>query len=400
MSEAAPASEGPLSGYSVVELGVWIAAPAAAGVLADWGADVIKVEAPTGDPQRHFTKAIGIDLPNHRAPYFELDNRGKRGVALDLKDEADRAMLEQLVAEADVFVTNLRGQALAALDLDPATLRERYPRLVYARISGYGADGPDANRASYDMGAFYSRSGLADRMTLPGSPPPTIPPAFGDHITAMNLVAGISAALASRERTGEGRLVETSLMRTGTYTIGSDLALQLLNGRTLPAMPRTQSSAPLQNSYPTKDGRWLWLLCLESDRHWPKLVRALGEPEWASDARFSDARTRFANREALVEALDRTFSSRTLAEWREILDGHEVWFEPIQRLDDLVVDPQADSIRAFVEIPASSTKDALRSPASPVDFDGRSLAPVRASPEIGEHTDEIRKSLAKNESAS
>ena len=384
--------EGVLAGYKVVELGVWIAAPAAAGVLADWGAEVVKVESRSGDPQRSFFNAVGMS--SKRAPFFELDNRGKRSVALDLKDPEDLAVLEGLLEEADVFVTNLRPRALESLGLDPEHVRERLPGLVYAQITGYGSDGPDRNRASYDVGAFWSRSGLADRMTIRGEAPPTIPAAFGDHITAMNLVAGISAALAARERTGRGRLVETSLFRTGIYCLASDLATQLCFDKCATIPPRTKSGAPLQNSYPTQDGRWFWLLCLESDRHWPKLKRALGSPDWAEDERFADARARLANRRELIALLDERFSEHTLAEWTERFEAEEVWYAPVSRLDELVDDPQAHAARAFVEIPASGELDALRSPASPVDFDRERCRPRRACPTVGEHTEEVRKELA------
>ncbi len=393
MSGAEPATTpGMLAGTRVVELGVWIAAPAAAGVLADWGADVIKIESKDGDPQRHFFKTLGMKV--RRAPFFELDNRGKRSVALDLKQPADRELVDEMLGEADVFVTNLRPGALEQLELDPTRVRAKFPQLIYAQITGYGSEGPEANRASYDMGAFWSRSGLADRMTFPNEPPPTIPPAFGDHITAMNLVAGISAALLSRERTGEGRLVETSLLRTGIYCVSTDVATRLCFGKNAPVQHRTRAPAPLQNSYPTADGRWLWLLCLEADRHWPKLKRALGNPAWAEEERFATASSRLEHRAELIALFDDAFRERPLEEWSRIFDAEDVWFSPVNRLDDLVADPQADAARAFIEIPASEALDAIRSPASPVDFDGAAPVPRRACPTVGEHTDEVREEVA------
>ncbi len=392
---SADTDPGPLSGYKVVELGVWIAAPAAAGVLADWGADVVKIEPPTGDPQRHFHAALGIEAP--RSPFFELDNRGKRSAALDLKTGDDRSLLDDLLADADVFVTNLRPQALDALGLDPAKIRARWPRLIYARITGFGAEGPDRDRASYDVGAFWSRSGLADRMTVRDQAPPILPPAVGDHLTAMNLVAGISAALADRERTGVGRLVETSLLRTGLYAGASDLSIQLLNGKMRSQPPRTKFGAPLQNCYPTSDGRWFWLLCLESDRHWPNLVRAMGSPTWADDDRFANAARRFEHRRELIAHFDEIFTTKTLDEWCAIFDAEGVWFAPVNTLGDVANDPQAHAAHAFVEIPECDARSALTSPASPVDFDGQAPAPRAACPDIGEHTDEIRRAGASRE---
>ena len=202
---------GPMEGVRVVELGVWVAGPAAGGVLADWGADVVKIEPPKGDPARSFQRMLGGDMPNN--PVFELDNRGKRSIVSDLANEDGKALALELLDTADVFLTNVRADALARAGLDPETLLARNPRLVYGHISGYGLEGPDANRAAYDIAAFWARSGIASLLAPPGGPLPFQRGGMGDHSTGVAFAGAISAALFSRSNTGKGQLVSTSLLR-------------------------------------------------------------------------------------------------------------------------------------------------------------------------------------------
>src|SRR5688572_13572118 len=205
---------GPMAGVKVVEIGVWVAGPAAGGVLADWGADVVKIEPPgIGDPARTFARMLGADLPFN--PIFENDNRSKRSIALDLGKPAAREIALELIAEADVFLSNVRPAALARLGLDPKSLLERDPRLVYGVITGYGTEGPDADKAAYDIAGYWARSGVAGLLTAPGNHPPFQRGGMGDHTAGQSLAGGISAALFSRERTGQGQLVMTSLLRQG-----------------------------------------------------------------------------------------------------------------------------------------------------------------------------------------
>ena len=213
-----------LDGVRVVELTAWVAGPAAAGVLADWGADVVKVEPATGDPQRSIFGAIGA-REQTSVPPFELDNRGKRSVVLDLRSDAGQEAMERLLERADVFVTNVRVAALDRLGLGPAAVRQRHPSIVYGIITGYGLDGPDAHRPGYDVGAFWARSTLAASVVPPGVMPPAIRSGLGDHVTGMTLAGGICGALFDRQRTGHGHLVSTSLLRTGVYCAGWDLAI-------------------------------------------------------------------------------------------------------------------------------------------------------------------------------
>jgi len=260
-----------------VELGVWVAGPAAGGILADWGADVIKVEPPSGDPARGFLTMLGGDLPFN--PPFELDNRSKRSIVVDVTRPDGQGIARELIERADVFLTNIRLDALERLSLDAATLHARRPELVYGIITGYGLDGAERNRAAYDIGAFWSRSGIAHLLTAPGREPPFQRGGMGDHGAGMALAAGICAALVARTRTGEGQVVATSLLRHGMYTVGFDLNTALRLGVSIGTATHATMANPAINCYQDCDGRWFWLIGLEGDRHWPDLCRAVGRPD-------------------------------------------------------------------------------------------------------------------------
>ena len=381
----AAAATGPLVGIRVIELAAWVAGPAAGGILADWGADVIKVEPATGDPQRALFTGVGLDA-SMPVPPFEVDNRGKRSVVLDLRDQADRATFEDLLATADVFVTNMRPGALDRLDLGPEAVCARHPRLVYGSITGYGADGPDRDRAGYDVGAYWARSGLAHTIVPPGEIPPGPRSGAGDHQTGMTLVGGVMAKLLERERTGVGGQVSTSLLRTGMYTLAWDLGIQLRFDRRERTRSRDGSKTPLMNSYRTGDDRILWLICLEADRHWPQVVAALDRPDLALDERFAAPAGRLRNYKELVAAFDEVFVTRPLAEWADRLDAHDVWWAPVQTLADVIADPQAQP--GFVEMATPEGDEPFRAVNSPIDFGGHAVRPGPV-PALGEHTAEV-----------
>jgi crotonobetainyl-CoA:carnitine CoA-transferase CaiB-like acyl-CoA transferase len=375
-----------LDGLRVVELAAWVAGPSAAGVLADWGADVIKVEPPGGDPQRRVFQAIGVSVAV--APPFELDNRGKRSVVLDLRSDEGREAMERLLDTADVFITNFRLDALERLGLDHATLRAKYPRLIYAGVTGYGMEGPDRNRPGYDIGAFWARSSMAATHVPPGTMPIAVRSAVGDHATGITTVAGIMAALYERERTGEGRLVSTSLLRTGMYLMGWDLGIYLRFGRIQSTRPRERHTAPLLNCYQASDGAVFWLIGLEQDRHWPGLLAAIERPELADDPRFGSSPDRAKNSEALVAELDGVFRTRTREEWAKAFDIYDVWWAPVNTIPDAINDPQAIAAGAFVDMPVADGEEPYRAVASPIDFDGHGH-PAGHVPAVGEHTDEV-----------
>src|SRR3990170_6217055 len=217
---------GPLDGIRVVEMGVWVAGPSCSAILRDWGAQVIKIEPPAGDPfRRLFASALGA--PGALNPPFEVDNRGKRSIALNLERDEARAIARKLVDQADVFVTNMRPRVLDDFWLDYATLSKANPRLVYAQITGYGPDGPNRDRAAYDVGAFWSRAGVAASLVPEGAPLPQQRGGMGDHMTGVGAAGAVCAGLLARERTGKGQRVAVSLLRVGTYMMSWDVMLAL-----------------------------------------------------------------------------------------------------------------------------------------------------------------------------
>lgn len=375
---------GPMEGVNVVELGFWVAGPAAGGILADWGADVIKIEPADGDPLRGFVLATGA---SDICPPFELDNRGKRSICLDLSTVRGKEIATSLIDDADVFVSNMRPGALKRLDFDYETLSERNPRLVYSLATGYGLSGPEADRAAFDLGGFWARAGVASALTVEGDEPPLQRGGMGDHMTGMASAGGIAAALFARERSGRGQQVSTSLMRIGAYMLGWDLNSHLRSGTPVRAIRREQMPNPIVTSYQAGDGKWFWLLCLQGDRHWPDVVAAIGAPELEHDERFATLFDRMRNCEELVKLLDGVFSKRTLAEWGEIFDAHDVWWAPVQSVDELPDDEQARHAGVFVDVPTADGSAEMV--ATPIDFSQDSWTPRAMSPELGQHTEEV-----------
>jgi crotonobetainyl-CoA:carnitine CoA-transferase CaiB-like acyl-CoA transferase len=377
---------GPMEGVRVVELGFWVAGPSAGGILADWGAEVIKIEPPNGDPFRGlFLQAAGLESPVN--PPFELDNRGKRSIAINYTEPEGREIALQIIDRADVFISNLRPGALARAGLDYDRLAQRNPRLVYASVTGYGLDGAERDRAAFDVGAFWSRSGIAASLTPAGTDPPYQRGAMGDHIAGITAAAGVCAALLARARTGRGQMISTSLLRLGIFTVGWDTSIMLRMGMTALPMTREATPNPLISCYHDRDGRWFWLLGLQGDRMWPDLVRAVGRPEWLEDPRFNNLLARGLNCADLVRLLDEIFPTRPLADWAEIFDREGVWWSPVLTTEEVVNDPQAIACGAFVDVPLP--EGSARMVASPVDFSEGGSQPRSGAPELGQHTEEI-----------
>jgi crotonobetainyl-CoA:carnitine CoA-transferase CaiB-like acyl-CoA transferase len=374
---------GPMEGVKVVELGLWVAGPAAAGILGDWGADVVKIEPPEGDPFRGLLSAYSEGT----SPPFELDNRNKRGMALNLTLPEGREIAARLVDDADVFITNARPGALARAGLDFETVSARNPRLVYAHINGYGLEGDERDRAAFDVGAFWSRAGVAASLTPEGSPLPYQRGGMGDHMAGLAAAGAVSAALFSRERTGEGQLVSVSLLRIGLYMVGWDVSMALRLG--VPTTPISVAAPPnpLISAYEAGDGKRFWMLGLQGERHWPDVLRAVDKPEWATDERFDSLVARFMNAAELVIALNEIFATRPLAEWGEIFDREDVWWAPVQMPEDTVDDPVVRSAGGFVPVPTDD--GTIESVASPVDFRGTPWAVRSVAPEHSQHTEEI-----------
>ena len=375
---------GPMDGVKVVEVGMWVAGPAGAAILGDWGADVVKIEPPDGDPFRGLLSGIidGVSPP------FELDNRNKRSVGLNLALPEGREVAAALVDQADVFVTNARPSALARAGLDWDTVSARNPRLVYAHVTGYGLTGDDADRAAYDVGAFWSRAGVAASLTPDGQDLPYQRGGMGDHMAGMAAAGAVAAALYARERTGQGQLVSTSLLRIGMYMLGWDVNMSLRLG--VPTVPMTVMAPPnpLISAYEAGDGKRFWMLGLQGDRHWPDVLRAVGRPEWADDERYADLMSRFANSAELVRELNAIFATKPLDDWAEVFDREDVWWAPVQHAHDLIDDPIARAAGGFVSVPVDGGEP-VDMVASPIDFAGTPWSPRSMPPEFAQHTEEV-----------
>ncbi|MEO1055921.1 MAG: CaiB/BaiF CoA-transferase family protein, partial [Actinomycetota bacterium] len=322
---------------------------------------------------------VGIEI-EPPGPLFDLDNRGKRSALLDLRDDADRATCDALVARSDVLVTNVRPGALERLGLAPDALVERYPRLIVGSITGFGWSGPDRDRPGHATGAFWARSGLAASVVPDGQMPPPLPPGTGGHEAALGLVAGILAKLHERQITNRGGVVDVSLLRSGVYALGSDLAARQRYGHEPSTAPRDECETPLVNVYRASGGERFWLLCLEGDRHWQGLADSIERSDVVADRRFADAAGRFQHRRELIAVLDAAFAEHPLAVWADRFDRNDVWWEPVVDPNDVIDDPQAQT--CFVDGSVST----------PVDFDGVVPRPGPV-PAAGEHTAEIRAEL-------
>jgi crotonobetainyl-CoA:carnitine CoA-transferase CaiB-like acyl-CoA transferase len=375
-----------LEGLKVVEFATYIAAPGAGGIMADWGAEVVKIEPPGGDPIRGFFDSIGhVSDVN---PVFELDNRGKQGVVLDITKPEGREAVVKLVRGADVFLTNVRPGALKRARLDYGTLKGENPRLIYCSVTGYGLQGPDADKPGFDGASFWCRSGVAGLTTPKGSEPFPIRTGMGDHTTSLATAAAILAAVVERTRTGVGRLVETSLIRTGVYAVGSDMAIQLRFGRVASNRPRADAINPIGNFYRTRDGRWISLVPRQGSKDWPPLAKALGLEAMLADERFAGAKARKTNAPAFVAALDAAFAAIDYDEAARILDAIDMVWAPVQRAADVAADPQAEAAGCFVNTPDGQGA-AFRAPAAPARFPGADDGPKGPAPGLGEHTDAV-----------
>ena len=384
---------GPLEGVKVIELGVWVAGPAAGGILADWGADVIKIEPPTGDPARMFGRMLGIE--SGESPPFEMDNRGKRSIVLDLATDGGRTTALDMITTADVFLTNVRPGALRRFGVDFQAVAAANPRLVYGLITGYGESGPDADRAAYDVAAFWARAGLAHLLSRPGESPPFQRGGMGDHTAGMTMAAAVCAALVARGRTGSGQLVTTSLYRQGAYTVSFDLNTFLLTGHPIAIGQRESMGNPCMNNYVAGDGRRFWIVGLQGDRHWPALCRAVGRPDWLTDTRYATGRSRAANAVDLIAKLDAIFATKGLDEWAKVFATEPDFFwSPINAIEDVVADEQFHAAGGIVNVPDGDSSVPMV--ATPADFHGTPWAPRSAAPLLGEHTDDILAELKKS----
>lgn len=376
----------PFEGLKVLDVSSFVAGPAAATILGDFGADVIKVEAPDGgDPFRNFHTSHGV--PQHPVNFcWELTSRNKRSIAIDLKSEAGRAVFGRLVQAADILVTNFPPPVRTRLNLTYADMAPLNDRLIYASLTGYGETGPDVDQPGYDATAYFARSGLLDAMTTEGAAPAFSVPGMGDHPTATALFAAIMVALWRRERTGKGAEVGTSLLANGWWANGIIGQAALLDAFLEHRPPRWRPRSALVNQYLTRDGRWINLAMAREEKLWPLFARAIGRPELIDDPRFTDTPARRAHGAELAAILDPIFASRSLTEWEALLKASGITYGIINRLQDAGRDSQAVAAGAIRDTASPAIP---RTIANPLRFDFADQRPATPAPELGEHTDAI-----------
>jgi len=380
-----------MDGVRVLEVAIYAFGPAAGAVLADWGADVVKVEHPeTGDPLRGLV-AYGVKPGDGGVTYlWEVLNRGKRSIGIDIATDEGRELVLSLCETADVFITNFLAPACDRLGIDAASVMARNPRIVYARATGHGPKGPDADKGGYDGVSYWARSGVSVAAMPPDArfPIPLPGPAFGDIQSGAHLAGGIAAALFQRERTGRGAVVDVSLLGSGLWAMQPVIAGAHASGQEkLQPLDRRRPANPLWNVYRTADGQFLALSMLEGDRYWPGFCIAVDRTDLLLDDRFADSGARTAHAEECVDILDALFAERTLEEWKAVLGTQEGPWSVTQTPRAALDDPQAvaNDYLQWVKYDNGATLPLITAPAQ---FDGQA-APLRAAPGPGADTDEV-----------
>src|SRR6478609_8680516 len=378
--------KGIFDGLKVLDCASFIAAPAAATVLSDFGADVIKIEPPgAGDPYRNLPNLPGYPTSEHNFAWL-LEARNKKSLALDLTKTEAQAVLYKLVEEADVFITNMPPPVRAKLGITYDHLGHLNDRLIYASFTGYGEKGEEANKPGFDSNAYWARSGLMDLVRADEDTTPARSVAgMGDHPCAMALYSAIVTALFKREKTGKGSHVATNLMANGIWANGVLAQAKLCGAKFQKRKPREAALNAVTNHYKCRDGRWIILSLLNEERQWPALARCIGREDLVTDERFATKAGRHARSLELIRIFDEIFAGKDLAEWRQILDGNGLVFGVVGILDDIPNDRQMIENEVLVRF----ENDTMLTVNSPIFIDGAKKVQPRKPPEVGEHSDEI-----------
>jgi crotonobetainyl-CoA:carnitine CoA-transferase CaiB-like acyl-CoA transferase len=380
-------SAGPMEGIRVLEVAMYGFVPSGGAVLADWGADVVKIEhAVTGDPQRGLRQIAKFKVDGEPNPNFSHANRGKRSVGIDLGNEAGREVLLELARESDVFLTNFLPGARRKFKIDVDDVRAVNPKIIYARGSGLGPRGAEADKGGFDMTAFWARGTSAASLTPQGYPGLIMPvPAYGDTISGTNLAGGIAAALFKRERTGEPSVVDVSLLGSGLWAMGHPIALSLYASQPWEAGPMGVSggmSNPLSHLYKTADERYISLVMLQPGKYWADVCRHVGRPDLIDDERFDSAEKIMANTDEAADLLQAEFEKKTLPEWTEILGTLSGPWAPVQDTQQAAVDPQVAANEYILDA------GELKLVSSPMQFDERAPE-IGPAPEFAQQTEEV-----------
>ena len=375
-----------LAGLRVIDAASYVAGPAASTVMADFGADVIKIEPPEGDSYRRLAA-------RHRTDYnWQLTSRGKRALALDLKQAEGQAVMHNLVKQADVLVVNFNARQLAEYQLQYELLRQLNPRLIFAQITGYGSRGPDRNKRAFDLAAWWARTGIMDMMKPLGGAPVNGVGGVGDHASAMSLYGVTMMALYDRERTGQGASVSTSLVANGAWSNGMQLQ-GVIAGFDLGLMLEEQGYRnPFVLAYVTRDNRYIVLVGPAPAREWPRLCRALGHPEWLADARFVDMQAIMQRRDEVRALFAAAFARVTLDAMVAALEAEDVTFSVLEKNRDVVRDAHLIENEVIVKTD-SEHPDYQWTVASPIQVAGQHKRVPTEAPAIGAHSRQIMAEL-------
>jgi crotonobetainyl-CoA:carnitine CoA-transferase CaiB-like acyl-CoA transferase len=386
-----------LNGIRVVELAAWTFVPAAGAVLADWGADVIKIEHPeTGDPQRGLISSgivAGAGGVNH---FVEQPNRGKRSIGLDTSTPDGLELLMKLVETADVFLTNLLPDSRQRMGIDVQQVRARNPRIIYARGHGYGTKGEMADHGGFDLAAYWARGGIGNAYALDDACyPPIQRPAFGDVYGGLAIAAGIAGALVKRQRTGEPSVVDVSLLNAAIWQLGPDIVGAGVTGQEVPKFQLEEMPNPVASFYKTRDGRFITFVLLQADRFWSDFCKRINRPDLIDDERYANAALRFENRADCIAELRKTFASEDLTHWEKAFAGFDGVWDVMRTAHEIHSDPQA-IVNGYLPRATDTNGNEFALAASPIQFNEKPLELDRA-PGHGEHTDALLAELGYSE---
>ena len=380
---------GPLAVMKVLEIANWVAGPSACAIMADMGAEVVRIEHPeTGDPVGSVTMA-STGLVQHTSGInliFELLNRGKQSVAVNLESPQGQEIVQRLAAQSDVVVTNLTPHRQERYQLRYEDISGLNPRTIYLVLTGYGTEGPDRDRSGFDYAAFWARSGIMGSLCETGGPPTQQRPGMGDQTTSLALTAAIGMALYERERSGKGQRIDCSLLHTGMWVIGGDLMSAFSTHQPVERVPRREVGNPLFNFYQTADGKWLQLVMIESERFWNGFCKALGMEGFSRDPRFDSHVNRVEHSRELVDIIENQFASTSFEHSAVRLDEQKCIWAPVQTLDQVVDDPQVRANKYTTTLTHAEDGD-FQILTPPMKYSRTPGGPTSTAPELGQHTE-------------